>query len=214
PAGARGVRDELPGAGCAASPVVVGSDDRPEPQPDPGGLLARRLHRARDRDHRAEPALLRPPDRAADRPVQLGPQLRGPVTGPLAGLRVVDASSIIAGPLCCQILADYGADVVKVEHPRDGDPVRGHGAVVEGTSLWWKVLGRNKRTVGIDLHTEAGQGLFRELGARADVVVESFRPGVLDRWGIGPDRLREDNPGLVILHVTGFGQTGPYASRA
>jgi crotonobetainyl-CoA:carnitine CoA-transferase CaiB-like acyl-CoA transferase len=134
--------------------------------------------------------------------------------GPLAGLRVLDASSIIAGPLCCQILADYGADVVKVEHPRDGDPVRGHGAVVDGTSLWWKVLGRNKRSVGIDLHTETGQDLFRELGARADVLVESFRPGVLERWGLGSERLRESNPGLVVLHVTGFGQTGPYAARA
>jgi crotonobetainyl-CoA:carnitine CoA-transferase CaiB-like acyl-CoA transferase len=133
---------------------------------------------------------------------------------PLAGLRVLDASTILAGPLCCQLLGDFGAEVIKIEHPRAGDSMRGHGEQKDGVPLWWKVLSRNKRTIGLDLGTPAGADLFRQLARTADVVVENFRPGTFERWGIGPDRLHELNPGLVLVRITGFGQTGPYAQRA
>ncbi|MGH8996365.1 MAG: CaiB/BaiF CoA transferase family protein, partial [Acidimicrobiales bacterium] len=134
-------------------------------------------------------------------------------TLPLAGVRVVDASSILAGPLCCRILGDYGADVVKVEHPTAGDPMRGHGREKDGVPLWWKEISRNKRTVAVDLHQPEGAEVFRRLVGAADVLVESFRPGTLERWGIGPDVLHSTNPGLVVVRLTGFGQTGPYAQR-
>ncbi|MEV7430830.1 MULTISPECIES: CaiB/BaiF CoA-transferase family protein [unclassified Nocardioides] len=133
---------------------------------------------------------------------------------PLEGLRVLDVSTILAGPLCCQILGDYGADVVKIEHPRHGDNMRGHGRSKDGVPLWWKEISRNKRTVALDLKHPDGAAVFRRLAATADVVVENFRPGTLERWGIGPDVLQADNPGLVVARLTGFGQTGPYSSRA
>ncbi|GGM45902.1 CaiB/BaiF CoA transferase family protein [Dactylosporangium sucinum] len=133
---------------------------------------------------------------------------------PLEGLRVLDASTILAGPLCCRILGDFGADVIKIEHPRYGDSMRGHGHQKDGVPVWWKEISRNKRTVGLDLGKPEGAGLFLRLAATADVVVENFRPGTLERWGVGPQQLHEVNPGLVIVRVTGFGQTGPYAHRA
>ncbi len=132
---------------------------------------------------------------------------------PLDGIRVLDISTILAGPLCCQILGDYGADVIKIENPRSADSLRGHGQAANGVPLWWKEVSRNKRTIAIDLHTAAGADLFRELASQSDVVVESFRPGTLERWGIGPEELRALNPGLIVLRVTGFGQSGPYSSR-
>lgn len=132
---------------------------------------------------------------------------------PLEGLRVVDASTILAGPLCCQILGDFGADVIKIEHPRSGDSMRGHGEQKDGVPLWWKEVSRNKRTVGLDLSARAGAELFLRLAATADVVVENFRPGTLERWGLGPDQLHRVNPGLVLVRLTGFGQSGPYARR-
>jgi crotonobetainyl-CoA:carnitine CoA-transferase CaiB-like acyl-CoA transferase len=132
---------------------------------------------------------------------------------PLEGLRVVDASSILAGPLCCQILGDFGADVIKIEHPVHGDAMRGHGHQKDGVPLWWKEISRNKRTVGLNLSSQAGAEVFLRLAATADVVVENFRPGTLERWGLGPDRLRADNRGLVLVRLTGFGQQGPYAQR-
>lgn len=133
--------------------------------------------------------------------------------GPLRGIRVLDVSTILAGPLCCQLLGDYGADVVKIEHPVAGDSMRGHGEAKDGVPLWWKEISRNKRTVGLSLSDPDGADLFLRLAATADVVVENFRPGTLERWGVGPDRLHEVNPGLVIVRITGFGQTGPYAAR-
>jgi crotonobetainyl-CoA:carnitine CoA-transferase CaiB-like acyl-CoA transferase len=133
---------------------------------------------------------------------------------PLEGLRVIDASTILAGPLCCQILGDFGADVIKVEHPQRGDSMRGHGPQKDGVPLWWKEIGRNKRTIGLDLGVAEGADVFARLAATADVVVENFRPGTLERWGLGPDRLHALNPGLVLVRLTGFGQRGPYASRA
>jgi crotonobetainyl-CoA:carnitine CoA-transferase CaiB-like acyl-CoA transferase len=133
--------------------------------------------------------------------------------GPLAGLRVLDISTILAGPLTAQILGDFGADVIKVEHPSRGDGMRGHGLDKDGQSLWWKMISRNKRTFGLYLGDPEGARIFRVLAKSADVIVENFRPGTLERWGLGYDVLSADNPGLILLRVTGFGQTGPYASR-
>jgi crotonobetainyl-CoA:carnitine CoA-transferase CaiB-like acyl-CoA transferase len=133
--------------------------------------------------------------------------------GPLAGLTVIDCSTILAGPLVCQILGDFGADVIKVEHPSRPDGMRGHGAAVDGHGIWWKEIARNKRNVAIDLGDPAGAELLRELCRTADVLVENFRPGTLERWGLGWDVLHALNPRLILLRVTGFGQTGPYAGR-
>jgi crotonobetainyl-CoA:carnitine CoA-transferase CaiB-like acyl-CoA transferase len=132
--------------------------------------------------------------------------------GPLTGIRVLDVSTVYAAPICAMMLGDYGADVVKVEHPR-GDPARTHGHSKEGHGLWWKVISRNKRTVTLNLGHPSGQELLERLALDADVLIENFRPGVMEKWGLGPDRLHEINPALVILRVTGFGQFGPYASR-
>jgi crotonobetainyl-CoA:carnitine CoA-transferase CaiB-like acyl-CoA transferase len=135
------------------------------------------------------------------------------MSGPLDGLRVIDASNILAGPLCCQILGDFGADVIKIEHPTHGDSMRGHGASRHGRGLWWTMLGRNKRCLGLYLGAPEGAEVFLRLIDGADVLVENFRPGTLERWGLGPDVLHERNPGLVIARITGFGQTGPYRNR-
>jgi crotonobetainyl-CoA:carnitine CoA-transferase CaiB-like acyl-CoA transferase len=135
------------------------------------------------------------------------------VTGALADLRVIDASTLFAGPMATMHLGDLGADVIKVEHPQRPDPSRGHGPEKDGHNLWWKTLGRNKQTVAIDLSAPEGQSVFRRLAATADVVIENFRPDTLERWGLGYDVLSADNPGLVLARVTGFGQVGPYRRR-
>lgn len=135
-----------------------------------------------------------------------------PRTGPLTGMRVIDAATVYAGPLAATMLGDFGADVIKVEHP-DGDSARTHGRSKDGVGLWWKVLGRNKRTVTAKLSTPEGRELFLDLVRTADVLIENFRPGVFERWDLSPDLLHEINPGLIILRVTGFGQTGPAAQR-
>jgi len=132
--------------------------------------------------------------------------------GPLSGIRVLDVSTVYAAPITAMLLGDYGADVIKVEHPT-GDPARTHGWNREGHGLWWKVISRNKRTVTLNLGKPEGQNLLRRLVAGADVLVENFRPGVMEKWGLGPDELLDINPRLVMLRVTGFGQTGPYAQR-
>lgn len=132
---------------------------------------------------------------------------------PLHGVRVVDLATLFAGPLAAAFLGDFGADVVKVEHPRRPDPSRGHGPARDGVGLWWTVLGRNKRCATLDLSTPEGAALLRRLVTGADVLIENFRPGTLERWGIGPEQLHDSNPRLVIARVTGFGQTGPYARR-
>jgi crotonobetainyl-CoA:carnitine CoA-transferase CaiB-like acyl-CoA transferase len=134
--------------------------------------------------------------------------------GPLRGLRVIDISTILAGPLCAQLLGDFGADVLKVEHPTAGDGMRGHGHGKDGHGLWWKEISRNKRTIGLKLSAAEGAQILLRLAEGADVLVENFRPGTLERWGLGPERLHETNPGLVIVRITGFGQRGPYADRA
>jgi crotonobetainyl-CoA:carnitine CoA-transferase CaiB-like acyl-CoA transferase len=133
--------------------------------------------------------------------------------GPLDGLRVLDVSTVLAGPLTCQLLGDYGAEVIKVEHPR-GDSMRGHGRDKDGIPLWWKMVSRNKRCIGLYLGDPDGAEVFRQLVATADVVVESFRPGTLERWGLGFEELRKVNRRLVLVRISGFGQTGPYRERA
>ncbi|MGW4487295.1 CaiB/BaiF CoA transferase family protein [Amycolatopsis sp. NPDC004368] len=138
---------------------------------------------------------------------------RDPAGGALAGLRVVDASTLFAGPMAAMHLGDMGADVVKVEHPSRPDPSRSHGVAKDGVNLWWKTLGRNKRTVTADLGSEGGREVFLALAAEADVVIENFRPGTLERWNLGYDVLSARNPKLVLARVTGFGQFGPYRSR-
>lgn len=133
--------------------------------------------------------------------------------GPLVGLRVLDCANVLAGPAAAQILGDFGADVIKIEHPEGGDSLRGHGASKDGVSLWWKVFGRNKRTLGLNLGEPEGAAILRKLAASADVLIESFRPGTFERWGLGWDVLHEINARLVFVRVTGFGQEGPYAGR-
>jgi crotonobetainyl-CoA:carnitine CoA-transferase CaiB-like acyl-CoA transferase len=135
------------------------------------------------------------------------------LTLPLAGIRVLDLSVVVAGPVMARNLGDFGAEVIKVEHPVHGDPARRMGWHHDGVSLWWKTLSRNKLPVTLDLAQPEGAELCLRLAARCDVVVESFRPGTLEGWGLGPERLHEANPGLVITRVSGFGQTGPYADR-
>ena len=130
----------------------------------------------------------------------------------LAGIKVLDVATLFAGPMAATLLGDHGAEVLKVEHPR-GDPSRTHGASKDGIGLWWKMLGRNKKSLTLYLGSPEGQRLFRELAADADVIIENFRPGTLERWGLGYDVLAQDNPGLVLARVTGFGQFGPYSAR-
>ena len=136
----------------------------------------------------------------------------GKPSGPLQGLKVVEAATLFAGPLAATILADFGAEVIKLEHP-NGDPIRNHGHQKDGIPLWWKMIGRNKRTITLNLSTEEGQDLVLKLLEDADVFIENFRPGTLERWNLAPERLHASNPGLVVTRVTGFGQFGPYSSR-
>lgn len=130
----------------------------------------------------------------------------------LDGVRVIDVATLFAGPLAATILGDFGADVLKIEHPR-GDPARSHGHAKNGVGLWWKMLARNKKAITLYLGAPAGQDLFRRLVRDADVVVENFRPGTLERWGLGYETLAAINPRLILARVTGFGQFGPYAHR-
>ncbi|GGN33677.1 CoA transferase [Streptomyces fuscichromogenes] len=131
---------------------------------------------------------------------------------PLADVRVIDVSTLLAGPFAARLLADYGAEVIKVEHP-SGDPLRGFGRSRDGVPLWWKVFNRNKKSVVLDLADSDDAARFLELAAGADAVIENFRPGTLERWGLGPEVLAEANPRLVLTRVTAFGQDGPYRRR-
>ncbi|UYG05245.1 CoA transferase [Halomonas sp. LR3S48] len=135
---------------------------------------------------------------------------------PLDDIKVLELGQLIAGPYCGQVLADFGAQVIKVEPPGKGDAMRqwGEADPASGEPLWWNVIGRNKKSVTVDLRQPRGQELLRELASQADVVIENFRPGTMERWGLGFDELSRRNPGLVMVRVTGFGQDGPYASRA
>ena len=135
--------------------------------------------------------------------------------GPLADLVVIEMGSLIAGPFCGQILGDFGAEVIKIEDPKVGDPMRQWGRSLPlGLSPWWPVIGRNKKSVGLDLRQPEGQAIARTLIAQADIVIENFRPGAMEKWGLGYDVLTRDNPGLIMARISGFGQTGPYSQRA
>jgi crotonobetainyl-CoA:carnitine CoA-transferase CaiB-like acyl-CoA transferase len=131
----------------------------------------------------------------------------------LTGVKVLDVSTLFAGPLAATFLGDFGADVVKVEHPRKPDAARGHGPAKDGINLWWQTLGRNKSPITLNLSSVAGADLLLELVRDADVLIENFRPGTLERWGLSPEVLLERNPRLVIARVTAFGQFGPYSER-
>jgi crotonobetainyl-CoA:carnitine CoA-transferase CaiB-like acyl-CoA transferase len=133
-------------------------------------------------------------------------------SGPLTGVTVVDACQLFAGPLISTILGDFGATVIKVEHPR-GDPLRNTGYLKEGKGLWWKVVSRNKKCVTLDIGQPAGVSVFKRLTQHADIVLEGFRPGTMERWGVGWEVLHQLNPRLIFVRVSGFGQTGPYAQR-
>ena len=134
--------------------------------------------------------------------------------GPLHGVRVVEFGSLLAGPFCSQLLADFGAEVIKCEPPRQGDPMREWGQEKpHGKSLWWPIVARNKKSITVDLRTPDGQEVARRLIAQCDVVVENFRPGTMKRWGLGYEQMSADNPGLVMVQVSGFGQDGPYSAR-
>jgi formyl-CoA transferase len=132
---------------------------------------------------------------------------------PLAGLKVVELGTLIAGPFCTRIMAEFGAEVIKVESPDGGDPLRKWRKLYEGTSLWWYVQARNKKSVTANLKHPAGREFVRKLIAEADILVENFRPGVLEKLGLGWDVLKADNPGLVMVRLSGFGQTGPYKDQ-
>ncbi|HEY5365365.1 MAG TPA: CaiB/BaiF CoA-transferase family protein [Casimicrobiaceae bacterium] len=131
----------------------------------------------------------------------------------LAGIKVVELGALIAGPFCTKILAEFGADVVKIEPPGRGDPLREWRHLRDGTSVWWHVQSRNKRSVCVDLRNAEGQDIVRELIQRADIVVENFRPGTLEGWGLGYDALSAGNRGLVMVRISGYGQDGPYSTR-
>jgi formyl-CoA transferase len=133
--------------------------------------------------------------------------------GPLSGLKVLELGQLIAGPFAAKTLADFGADVVKVEPPGAGDPLRKWRLLQDGTSVWWQVQSRNKRSLALDLRQPEGQEVVRRLAAEADVLVENFRPGAMEGWGLAPDDLLALNPKLIVLRISGFGQTGPYRHR-
>lgn len=132
---------------------------------------------------------------------------------PLDGVRVLEMGQLMAGPFAGTVLAYYGAEVIKIEPPKTGDPVRTWRGVDEGTSLWWRSLGRNKKCVTVDLRQQAGRDLARQIADRCDVVIENFRPGTMEKWGLGPDELKKTNPKVIYTRVSGYGQDGPYSNR-
>jgi formyl-CoA transferase len=136
------------------------------------------------------------------------------MTGPLAGTRVLEMGSLIAGPFAGQLLGDYGAEVIKIEPVEGGDPMRRWGQTVDGQGLWWSAIARNKRSVALNLRDPEGQELVRSLASRCDFVIENFRPGTLGKWGLDYARLSAVNPAIIVVHVSGFGQTGPRSAEA
>jgi len=136
-----------------------------------------------------------------------------PAAGPLAGLKVLELGQLIAGPFAAKTLADFGADVVKVEPPGTGDPLRKWRLLKDGTSVWWQVQSRNKRSVALNLKSPQAQDIVRRLAAESDVLIENFRPGAMEGWGLGPDELLKLNPRLIMLRISGYGQTGPYRDK-
>jgi formyl-CoA transferase len=135
------------------------------------------------------------------------------MSGPLAGIRVLELGSLVAGPFCGKTLADFGAEVIKIEPPGEGDPLRKWRKLRNGTSLWWQVQSRNKKSVTCDLRKPEGQDIVRRLAREAHIVVENFRAGALEKWNLGWDALSRENPKLVLVRISGYGQTGPYRGR-
>jgi formyl-CoA transferase len=133
--------------------------------------------------------------------------------GPLSGLKVLELGQLIAGPFAGKTLADFGAEVIKIEAPGAGDPLRKWRLLKDGTSVWWQVQSRGKRSLALDLRSKEGQEIVRRLAAESDVLIENFRPGAMEGWGIGPDALQAVNPRLIVLRISGYGQTGPYRNR-
>ena len=131
----------------------------------------------------------------------------------LSGLKVVELGQLIAGPFAAKTLADFGADVIKIEPPGTGDPLRQWRLTKDGTSVWWQVQSRNKRSLALDLRQPEAQAIVRQLATEADVLIENFRPGAMEAWGLGSDVLLELNPGLIMLRISGYGQTGPYKDK-
>jgi formyl-CoA transferase len=138
-----------------------------------------------------------------------------PNTGPLSDLRLIEMGTLLAGPFCGQLMGDFGAEVIKVEPPGKGDPMREWGQEKQhGMSLWWPVIARNKKSVTLNLRETEGQEIARELISKADFLLENFRPGTMERWNLSYEELKKINPGLIMIRVSGFGQTGPYSKRA
>ena len=135
------------------------------------------------------------------------------VQGPLAGLKVLELGQLIAGPFAAKTLGDFGADIIKIETPGTGDPLRKWRLLKNGTSVWWQVQSRNKRSLALDLKSPEAQAIVRQLATDADVLIENFRPGSMEGWGLGPDDLLALNPRLIILRISGYGQTGPYRDK-
>jgi formyl-CoA transferase len=136
-----------------------------------------------------------------------------PKLGPLQGLKVIELGQLIAGPFAAKTLADFGAEVIKVEPPGAGDPLRKWRLLKDGTSVWWQIQSRNKRSVALDLKEPEAQDIVRQLAQDADVLIENFRPGAMEAWGLGPDALQALNPRLIMLRISGYGQTGPYRDK-
>jgi crotonobetainyl-CoA:carnitine CoA-transferase CaiB-like acyl-CoA transferase len=128
-------------------------------------------------------------------------------TGPLSGIRILEVGQLIAGPFAGTLLAYFGAEVIKVEPPGSGDPIRQWRVVQNGTSLWWRSLGRNKKCITLDLKSAEGHTLIRRLARRSDVLIENFRPGTMEKWGLGPDDMKAENPALIYTRISGYGQT-------
>jgi formyl-CoA transferase len=135
------------------------------------------------------------------------------LAGPLSNLKVVEMGTLIAGPYCARLLAEFGAEVIKIEAPGEGDPLRKWRKLHEGNSLWWYAQARNKKSVAVNLRDAQGQAIVRDLVKDADIVIENFRPGTLEKWGLGYEALAKDNPRLIMVRISGFGQTGPYKDR-
>ncbi len=131
------------------------------------------------------------------------------MSGPLAGIKVLELGTLIAGPFAARLMAEFGAEVIKVEDPKGGDPIRSWRFLHEGTSLWWYVQARNKKSITLNLKDERAQKIARQLALEADVVIENYRPGVLERWGLGYEQLRAENPATIMVRLSGYGQTGP-----
>jgi formyl-CoA transferase len=136
-----------------------------------------------------------------------------PQTSALQGMKVLELGQLIAGPFAAKTLADFGAEVIKIEPPGSGDPLRKWRMLKDGTSVWWQAQSRNKRSLALDLRTPEGQALVNKLANEADILIENFRPGALEGWGLSPERLIAENPKLIVLRISGYGQTGPYRNR-